>query len=435
MANGQKGQLGVVQKFALVAIALQAVMIALFAVFFEYDVAARGSDSGVGNLYGMFQDVHVMIFIGFGFLMTFLSRHGFGSVGLNFMIAAFVIQWGLFCNCMSESLYEGGGLKHMIVMEDLVKADFSAAAVLISFGAILGRVSPLQLTVIALFELVFYNVNEKIAEKYLVASDAGGSMAVHVFGAYFGLAASRALSRGRSFLEPSSTKTSDMFAMIGTCFLWVYWPSFTGALCTGPQKYRVVVNTLLALSASCFAGFGFSALFRPDRKFNMVDIQNATLAGGVAMGTACNLAVQPWGALSVGFVAAAVSAAGYSYVSPALENRGLFDTCGVHNLHGMPGVIGGLSGIVCALVAPRSFFTPGDDQVYPVSRKGPEQALYQGVALAVVLLLACVSGYVVGMLARLPIFSPVPEGDEYEDKPFWTIEEQEKEGHVTGLLG
>jgi len=42
----------------------------------------------------VFQDVHVMMFIGFGFLMTFLKRYGFGSVGLNMLVAALVLQWG-----------------------------------------------------------------------------------------------------------------------------------------------------------------------------------------------------------------------------------------------------------------------------------------------------------------------------------------------------
>ena len=41
----------------------------------------------------VFQDIHVMMFIGFGFLMTFLKRYGFSSVGLNFIVAAFVLQW------------------------------------------------------------------------------------------------------------------------------------------------------------------------------------------------------------------------------------------------------------------------------------------------------------------------------------------------------
>lgn len=36
-----------------------------------------------------------MIFVGFGFLMTFLKRYGFGAVGFNFLVAAFGIQWAL----------------------------------------------------------------------------------------------------------------------------------------------------------------------------------------------------------------------------------------------------------------------------------------------------------------------------------------------------
>jgi ammonium transporter Rh len=34
-----------------------------------------------------------MMFIGFGFLMTFLKRYGFSSLGFNFLVAAFVLQW------------------------------------------------------------------------------------------------------------------------------------------------------------------------------------------------------------------------------------------------------------------------------------------------------------------------------------------------------
>ena len=41
----------------------------------------------------MFQDVHVMIFVGFGFLMTFLRKYSWGSVGFNFLLAAFILEW------------------------------------------------------------------------------------------------------------------------------------------------------------------------------------------------------------------------------------------------------------------------------------------------------------------------------------------------------
>ena len=35
----------------------------------------------------VFQDVHVMIFIGFGFLMTFLKKYGLSAMSLNMLIA------------------------------------------------------------------------------------------------------------------------------------------------------------------------------------------------------------------------------------------------------------------------------------------------------------------------------------------------------------
>ena len=45
------------------------------------------------SLSPVFQDVHVMIFVGFGFLMTFLRRYGFGSISFNLLLASFAIQW------------------------------------------------------------------------------------------------------------------------------------------------------------------------------------------------------------------------------------------------------------------------------------------------------------------------------------------------------
>ena len=43
--------------------------------------------------FPVFQDVHVMMYIGFGFLMVYMKRYGLSSVGLNMLTAAFTIQW------------------------------------------------------------------------------------------------------------------------------------------------------------------------------------------------------------------------------------------------------------------------------------------------------------------------------------------------------
>jgi ammonium transporter Rh len=49
------------------------------------------------------------------------------------------------------------------------------------------------------------------------AIDVGGSMYIHAFGAYFGLAMSRMMKHNKeiNLTNEAATKTSDLFAMIG----------------------------------------------------------------------------------------------------------------------------------------------------------------------------------------------------------------------------
>ena len=48
-----------------------------------------------------------------------------------------------------------------------------------------------------------------------------------------------------------------------------------------------------------------------DRKFYVVDGQNASLAGGVAMGAIANFMVQPYAAIIIGSIAGLISCWGY----------------------------------------------------------------------------------------------------------------------------
>ena len=49
--------------------------------------------------------------------------------------------------------------------------------------------------------------------------------------------------------------------------------------------------------------------------FVQTHIQNATLAGGVAVGSVANMAIQPWAAILIGFLAGFTSVVGYFYFS------------------------------------------------------------------------------------------------------------------------
>ena len=102
----------------------------------------------------------------------------------------------------------------------LVLSDFAAAAVLITFGSVLGRASPLQLFMIAFCEVIFYSLNDALNVYVFKAADVGGSMLIHTFGAYFGLSCSVWLYRKKAIDHPrnSSVYHSDMFAMIGKEF-------------------------------------------------------------------------------------------------------------------------------------------------------------------------------------------------------------------------
>lgn len=129
-----------------------------------------------------------------------------------------------------------------------------------------------------------------------------------------------------------------MIAVVGSVFLWMFWPSFNGALSEGTTQHRIMVNTTLGIvgsviSAACTSRMLFS-------KLDMEIILNATLAGGVAIGSSCDLICEPWVAISVGMAGGILSSLGFSKMGPWISESklGLQDSCGVHSLHGMPGV-------------------------------------------------------------------------------------------------
>ncbi|KAL5019945.1 hypothetical protein ScPMuIL_002837 [Solemya velum] len=393
-----------------------------------------------------------MIFMGFAFLYTFLKRYGYSGTSFNFLLGAIAVQWAILARGLIFAIIPHGVFGPFpLDISSLVVADFNAATVLISFGAVIGKCSPLQLIVMLLLELVFANVNEYLGIELLQVADIGGSMFIHAFGAYFGMAVSRVLFRESQTKSDklANSYTNDLFSLAGTVFLWCFWPSFNGVLATDQGRMFAIINTYFSLAACVVVTVAISSLVDKHGKLEMVYIQNATLAGGVVVGTTANMPIQPWLAMLLGSLAGLISTIGYRYLSPSLEKKlKLHDPAGVNNLHGMPGILGGLGGVLVAFITSFSLvvldifpaMAPVDNStllqeihsnftgvVAGMGRTGAEQGGYQLAALVLTLVLAIVGGIVTGFVMRLPVLDP-PEPDMmYNDADYWHMPDEEDE--------
>jgi len=368
---------------------------ALITVMFlpaEYDMSQMSSlDSS--SIYNFYVGVALMMFVGFGYLMTFLKAYGLGAVGFTMFATAIGVQWAI----IVENMMTSGGMKFKLDFMDVLNGNFAIAAVLISFGGLIGKVSPTQLLIVTLLELVCYCANKVFfLTNMLQIADCGGTIIIHVFGAYFGLACCATLGGAKNEDLNDSSYVSDLFSLIGTVFLWLFWPSFVaGGLPAGTDGHGIaLINTVVALLASTVTTFGLMPLLSGSR-MGTVPVQNATLAGGVSIGATANLAMGPCAAALVGVVAGAISCLGFC--KPLIT--GSFDTCGINNLHGMPGIFGGLVSVILPMVM-------GFEDVVPMN---------QAIGLGGTLLVSIITGAVTGFVLRI-VGSPTAA---FSDEAYW----------------
>ncbi|KIH45606.1 ammonium transporter, partial [Ancylostoma duodenale] len=166
-------------------------------------------------------------------------------------------------------------------------ADASCAVVLITMGVLLGRMTPVQFLLLAFFETSISVLVDHIVVNILHVNDGGRSLVVHAFGAYFGLAAAL-VGKKKNVMEmdeQGSIHHSDLFSMIGTLLLWVFFPSFNAAV-QEPEdaRHRAIMNTYLAMASGTVTTFILSSFVDNLGRFNMIHIQSSTLSGGVAIG-------------------------------------------------------------------------------------------------------------------------------------------------------
>lgn len=389
---------------------------------------AQGVDPGT---YGYFRDVNLMIFFGFGFLMTFLHRHGLSAIGYCLVLSALTVELSLVVEFLlnkgdDETKHPKIDGSYPVTIESLLNGLFCAGAVMISYGAVIGKVTPFQLIVMTVVEVFAFWANIRLVLTETEAHDVGGGMVIHTFGAYFGLAATWWVSQAAAKDNPEekSIYSSDIFSLAGTVILWCLWPSFQAAV-AGPseRQFLAITNTFVSLCSSTFAFAAVSRLMN-NLKFDVVHMQNATLAGGVVMGVAGDMDMGLHGAMIAGFAGGLLSCFGYSYLMPKLAHMNIHDTCGVHNLHGLPGILGSIVGIIVTAQF------DGDEGKRGIEGFKGVGADKQAIGLLISLGMAIGCGTLAGFLMTQPLKLlgvTVPPGELFNDRLFFGEAEDYKD--------
>ena len=334
--------------------------------------------------------IHIMamLLVGFGFLMVFVRKYGRSALTATFLLVSTSLPLYL--------LVKSSGITGSISdeVEKLILAEFGAASLLIAAGAVLGRLKMPQYILLGLLFVPFYIFNEWIVLngglgliKAGTVVDTGGSIVIHAFGAIFGLGV--ALTTKQEFEKTIETdSTSDRYSMLGSMMLWIFWPSFCAALVTPAQMPHTVVNVILALCGSTLTTYIASVSLR--KKISIADIANAALAGGVAIGSTCANASHT-SAVIIGILAGGLSTFGFAVIQSRQQKwMKIIDTCGVTNLHGLPGLMGGLAAL-------------------PIIRGINMQGQLMGILITIVI--AFLSGIITGKI--LPLLGRKTEA--YED--------------------
>ena len=78
--------------FAVLLLMIEVLMVVMYSLFVRTDTTEGMGVAPNNTYYPMYQDVNLMMLIGFGFLMTFIRTNSWSALCYTFMINAVVVQ-------------------------------------------------------------------------------------------------------------------------------------------------------------------------------------------------------------------------------------------------------------------------------------------------------------------------------------------------------
>ena len=314
----------------------------------------------IENKYKLFQELNIIILLGFGFLRSFLKHYSWTSISLTIIAMVLSTEFGLFLLISWTAKKKEKWVDGKFNFQFLLDANFCAGTVVISLGPILGKISMPQYLILIIIETIGVTFNYTLLRQILKIIDIGGTLTVHLFGSIFSGVFSFVSSFGKNEKERiqqskhfGSNYYSNIFALFGSLIIISYYPAFNTALLNDnlyktinnnrivKPKYEGIINTYLAILGSIVGTFTMSPIFNKG-KLLIQDVLNSCFIGGICIGGCCHLIDHYWVPILFGFFTALLTTLLTNILSNKLRNIGFHDSSNTIFYHGIPGFLGGI---------------------------------------------------------------------------------------------
>lgn len=337
---------------------IQIIFIILLANYYDWDnlnmpknfhTNNKKAEFEIKNKYKLFQEINIMIFLGFGFLRSFLKHHSWTSIGITFLAGVLSFEFGLFTLICWGSIFSEKWEEGIFNFQFLFDASYCSATIVISLGAVLGKLSIPQYLVMIFIETIFSTLNYILLRLKMNIIDVGGALTVHLFGSMFGgvfslvsFVTRNERERIRTSPHLGSNYNSNIFALFGSLILITYWPSFnTSLIVENIDKYRGVINTYLSILGSIVGTFCISPVCNSG-KIKIKDILNSCFSGGIILAGCNHIIKKFWASTIIGVICGGLTTYLSNIFSDRLKRKGYHDTSDIFYYHGIPGFLGGI---------------------------------------------------------------------------------------------
>lgn len=370
-------------------------------------LSARVTDvSPLTYLY--YSHIIVLTLVGYGYLLTFGRNGSISALFYTFLLAATVLQWSLVVNEFWYRVFtDDWNTNFELNVTDLINASYTTVTILITAAILLGKASIFQLVFLAIVEVDLYGLNQYILRDNLNIPTYEHHLFVHEFGAFFGLGALFFIGKRVKAAQESQSDASltpYITSLLGTLFIFAFFPSFNAALVPAAFQSRVIVNTFLALTSSVVVTFLFSGIFN-NGLFCPVEVRNAAIAGGIAISSSIGVVNGPAAACGTGLVAALAALFGIRRFTPFIAKFGFHDSSNFFSVNFFASLVGGVGTMITLADANSQGTFYGADyvQFYP---SGYDASPNHVAAYFITFGIAFLSGLICGFVFSGSFFQP-----------------------------